>query len=173
MTCCYNSSAPLTNKHHHIYVFTYLFVFIFFVFLQRKVNSTGRCASIVMQLFTVELACLITSGHMQNEKELPYLREPVSAISNTHNKTPTSRAQQQSRVYILLQVVFLIVSFYILIFKKKNNKYTTQRQQDISVIYLLRRSLHHQSLCPFYSQGSGFYSFYWFYINSQNTSKSI
>lgn len=91
MTCCYNSSTPLTNKHQQIYVFTYLF--LYFLSLQRKVNSTGRCASIVMQLFTVELACLITSGHMQNEKELPYLREPVSAISNTHNKTPTSRAQ--------------------------------------------------------------------------------
>lgn len=89
MTCCYNSSTPLTNKHQQIYVFTYLF--LYFLSLQRKVNSTGRCASIVMQLFTVELACLITSGHMQNEKELPYLREPVSAISNTHNKTPTSR----------------------------------------------------------------------------------
>lgn len=75
-------SSP--TSHHHIYVFTYLFVFVFFfVFLQRKVNSTGKCVSIAMQLSTVELACLITSGHMQNEKGLPYLREPVSAISNS------------------------------------------------------------------------------------------
>lgn len=77
------NSTPLTNINDHIYVFTYLFVFVFFVFLQRKVNSTGRCASIAMQLSTVELACLITCGHIQNEKGMPYLKVPVSVISLT------------------------------------------------------------------------------------------
>lgn len=46
--------------------------------LQRKVNSIGRCVSIAMQLSTVGSVCRITSGHMQDEKEPPYSREPVS-----------------------------------------------------------------------------------------------
>ena len=55
----------------------------YFVWLQRKVNSTGRCVSIAMQLSTVESACPITCGLMQNERGMPYLREAVSDVSDS------------------------------------------------------------------------------------------
>lgn len=102
-------------------------MFSFFVclvfFSQRKVNSTGRCVSIVMQLSTVELACLITSGLMQNEKELPYLREPVSQQHTTKHplffffalhftlkkkkKKDTQRYQDSFRFLIIVLVLYV------------------------------------------------------------------
>lgn len=66
-----------------------------FLVLQRKVNSTGRCVSIVMQLSTAGSVCLITSGHMQDEKEPPYSREPVS---------PTHGYSDSNRVFVIIEL---------------------------------------------------------------------
>lgn len=62
-----------------------------------------------MQRSTVELACRITSGHMQNENEMPYLKEPVSFTyytqikkppkehsNHTHSQSPLSTKKTQS-----------------------------------------------------------------------------
>lgn len=73
------------NVLFHLFVW---FDISFFLFKQRKVNSTAKCVSIVMQRSTVELVCRITSGHMQNENEMPYLKEPVSFTYNAQIKKP-------------------------------------------------------------------------------------
>lgn len=53
---------------------------VFPVFLQRKGNSTGRCAFTAMPPSTVEWACPITCGRMQRDRGSPCLREQVSFV---------------------------------------------------------------------------------------------
>lgn len=94
--CCFlNDSQPYGTSKQQVRINIFMVLLIclpvclHFLSLQRKVNSTGRCASIAMRLSTVELVCPTTSGHMQNGKEWPYLKEPVSVISDSithHNR---------------------------------------------------------------------------------------